>query len=136
VRDIATTKDVITIIVLLVLGGDLIILAFALAELRKTTKHITATMAEFQTALLPILEELKGTLANIREVTGNINEMAGDIRHVTEAVGRAGEELEEVVGLVDDVKLKAKANIGGLKAGFRAAFEILTNNFARKGGQS
>lgn len=121
---------------LLLLGGVLISLTYVLVETRKTVKNLTSALSDIERSLVPALEELKGTLANTREITGNINGITGDIRQVSEAVGHAGEELEEIVELLGEVKVKARANIGGLKAGFRAAYEILTDNFARKGGRS
>ncbi len=125
---------IIVLVIVAIIGIGL--LAAVFFELVKTLKILNIFFERTENKILPAIEELQGTLKNVKEITGEVNGMTKDLRQVTTAVGQMGSEIEQLAHLIGSTVVKAKANIGGFKAGFSTAFGILKTNVFKKGGNN
>lgn len=120
---------------LVLLFGLLVVFTIpALIEMRRTAKKTAEFMNAAEKTLLPALEELGGLLKNLRETTESINRMASDAREVTSALSEASKGVRGMAALLEDTSSKIRNNALGIKAGLRAAFEVLTRNILKGGG--
>ena len=129
-------RETIEIIVLILSALALGTLVLVFLELRKMIRKFDNFMEKTESAVLPTMEELQGTLRNVRSISGEVNGMTQDIRKVTTAVGLVSEEIEDLADTLKDVTLKTRASIEGIKAGFSTAVGVLKSGLFRKGDSS
>jgi uncharacterized protein YoxC len=129
-------KETFVIVLLIVAAIALGALTVVLMELRKTVRRMNDFLEKAEGVVIPAAEEIQQTMRHVKDITGEVSGMTKDVRQVTSAVGKVGGEIEELAGLIDTTVVKARANIGGIKAGFQTAVSVLIKNMLRKGGNS
>jgi len=111
----------------------LLILLFI--ELRRATRFLKEWLETMEGITRPALEELQQTLKSLRSVSGDMKDVTDDIKTLSGSVRDAGQNIRHISRLIEDVTSFTVIRASGLRAGIRAALEVLLNNlFPKKGG--
>jgi uncharacterized protein YoxC len=105
------------------------VLVAVLLELRNTIKSLNVLLTTTESQLKPTLEEVQQSLKSIRGITDNVNAVTEDVRVLSTSVREVGENVQRITELVDDAAASASIRVSGVKAGVRAAAEVLARNF-------
>jgi len=110
-----------------------------LIELRKTMKALKEFLQMTENTLKPTLEELQEYLKVAKDVTENVNTVAEDVRVFSGSVREIGENVRGVSrgmktlsDLVGEQSSTVAMKVSGLRAGIRAASQIVFENLLRK----
>lgn len=103
-----------------------------LIELRKTIATLRRTTEE---RLNPALDELQIVLKNVNGITGNVNEVTEDVKRLSKSVGEIGDTVSGINALVGSVGSSAAVRAVSFRAGVKAAAAYLvTHLMSRKKG--
>lgn len=94
-------------------------------ELRSAVRALNEFIKTTDKSLKPTLDELQMTLKSLRNVTDNVTAVTDDVKALSGSVRDVGENVRHVSGLIDDVAYSATAKISGLRAGIRAALDVI-----------
>ena len=98
-------------------------------SMRRTSDSVTAFFRNIEGNLNAALSELKGTLENMKKITGDVGAVTEEVKQISDSV--AGLE-RSIRGLYDQMKeglgSAAGANIAGFKAGITTGFETLVKS--------
>ena len=110
-----------------------------LVELRKTMKALKEFLQMTENTLKPTLEEFQEYLKVTKHVTENVNTIAEDVKVFSGSVKEIGENVRgasrgmKFIGdLVEEQGSIAAMKVSGLRAGIRAASQIVFENLLRK----
>ena len=115
----------ITLAVIVTLG----VLIAVLFELKSATRSLRELLKTTDCSVKPTLDELQNTLRSVRNVTDNITAVTEDVKVLSGSVRNVGENVKHVTEFVDGVTSSAGIRVSGLRAGVRAAAEVLVRNF-------
>ena len=75
------------------------------------------------------LVELKGTLENLRKISGDISEITEDVKQISNSVSEVEKSIRDLFDQIkEDLGSAAEANIAGLKAGISTGVSTLVKN--------
>ncbi len=100
-----------------------------LMSMKKTGDSVSAFLKNAESNVNAALVELKGTLENLRKISGDIGAVTEDVKQISDSVASVERSLR---GLYDQVKeglgSAAGANIAGLKAGITTGVATLVKS--------
>ena len=102
-----------------------VLLAPMLIQLRKTAEESARLLQRMNEDLPVLLREATQAAQNMNQVAAEIREGAARARILGEAMGEIGQTINQVHGVVRGRAGTMLMNVGGVLAGFRAAFEVL-----------
>jgi len=105
-----------------------VLLAFLvpmLIQLRKTAEETERLLRRLNEDLPVLFHEATQAARNMNQVAGDMREGAASARVLGEAMGEIGQTINHVHGLVRGKAGTLLMNLGGVLAGFRAAFDVL-----------
>ncbi len=80
------------------------------------------------------LLELKGTLENIRKITGDVGAVTEEVRQISNSVASLDKGIRDLYGYMrNNLGSAVEANIAGLKAGIKSGVVTLVKNLQEKG---
>lgn len=97
----------------------------AMDELQKTLNTVRNSTEN----LNDVADELQKTLGGMRNVTDNVTTVTRDITVLSGSVREVGENIKHVSGLIDDLTTSTAGKASGIKAGVRAATDVLVRSF-------
>lgn len=99
-----------------------------LTELKATLRSMNEFLKTTENSLRPTLEDVQMTLKSLRGVTDNVTAVTEDIRVLSGSVREVGENVKRASRLIEDLTSSAVVKASGLRAGIRAATEVLVQN--------
>jgi uncharacterized protein YoxC len=108
------------------------VFVYVMIELRGALKTIREFLKTTEDNLYPTLEELRKSLRSARNVTDSATAIAEDVRTLSASVREVGESVRNVSRVVNAVTLSPFVQVSGLKAGIKAASEVLVKGFLSK----
>jgi uncharacterized protein YoxC len=118
----------IEIAVGLVALAAIVLLAFLvpmLIQLRRTAEETERLLRRMNEDLPVLFREATQAAQNMNLVAGDMREGVARARVLGEAMGEIGQTINQVHGVVRGKAGTLLMNLGGVLAGFRAAFEVL-----------
>lgn len=123
-----------------------VVFIIVMLELRTAIKALKGFISTTEYSVKPTLDELQMTLSSIRDVTGSANTVSRelqltlrgirditdnvtivteDVKTLSSSVREIGVKARHVSELIEDVTVLSTSKVSGLKAGLRAAAEVL-----------
>ncbi len=100
-----------------------------LMSMKKTNESVSAFLKNTENNVNAALVELRGTLENLRKVSGDIGAVTEDVKQISDSVASVERSIR---GLYDDAKeglgSAAGASIAGLKAGITTGVATLVKS--------
>jgi len=98
-------------------------------SMRRTSDSMTAFFRNIEESLNATLAELRGTLENMKKITGDVGAVTQEVKQISDSVA----SLERsILGLYDQMKeglgSAAGANIAGLRAGITTGVATLVKS--------
>jgi uncharacterized protein YoxC len=110
-----------------------------MVELRHAIRALEAFLKTVELTVNPTLEELRKNLQSTRTMTENISILtedvkvfSGSLREMGENANRVSRTVRSIASLMDEQTFAATMKVSAVKAGVRAASEILLTNFLSK----
>jgi uncharacterized protein YoxC len=97
-------------------------------ELRATTRALSDFVKTADSSLRPTIEELQRVITTMRSITDNAVDVTEDVKAISGSMRSVGENLKHVSELVEGATSSTAIEVSGLKAGIRAAKEVLLKN--------
>jgi len=97
-------------------------------ELKATTRALRDFVRTADSSLKPTVEELQHVIRTMRSITDNVVDVTEDVKILSGSVRSVGENLKHVSELVEGATSSTVTEVSGLKAGIRAAKEVLLKN--------
>jgi uncharacterized protein YoxC len=100
-----------------------------LMSMKRTSERVGVFLANTEGNVNAALEELKGTLENMRKVIGDIGAVTADVRQISDTVAGLEKDIRGVYQYVKEgLGSAAGANIAGLKAGITTGVATLVKS--------
>lgn len=110
------------------------IFILTMIELRSAARTLSEFVRTTENSLKPALDELQLTLRSMRGVTDNVTTVTDDVRMFSSSVREIGENIKNTSELIEDVISSSTVKVSGLRAGIRAALEVILKSlFSGKG---
>jgi uncharacterized protein YoxC len=111
-----------------------VFLVLTLIELRKTSRELSEFLKNTDSSLRPVLEDLDANLKNIKNITGDISAVTEDAKAFSSSVREVADGVKSLADMLGGIEGKAKISVQSIRAGAKAAIEVLARNFLTKGG--
>lgn len=118
-----------------VMIGFFVLLIVELRKVAKSLKEWLEWLGRVEQLITPALEELKQTLRSFRNTSEGINDVTADIKTFSTALKNTGQSIKTINALIEGVRSFTVVEASGLRAGIRAAIDVLLNNLFKKGGK-
>jgi len=105
---------------------------YVMIELRGTIKAIKEFLKTSEDTLNPTLEELRKSLKSMRNVTDNATAITEDVRVLSTSAMEVGKDIMHVSKVVNSVTTSSFICMSGLRAGIKAAMEVILSNYLSK----
>ncbi|HET6515174.1 MAG TPA: hypothetical protein VFG09_08440 [Thermodesulfovibrionales bacterium] len=106
------------------------VLIIVMIELRGAVRSLNEVMKTVK----PTLEELQLNLRSVRSITDNITTVTEDVKVLSGSVKDVGLTVKQINALVSGVTVSTAATASGVRAGVKAAAQVLLKDlFASKG---
>ena len=100
-----------------------------LMSMKRTSERVNEFVRNTEGNVNTTLQELSGTLENLRKISGNVSAVTEDVRQISNSVASLEKSMREsLVYLRDSLGSAAEANIAGLKAGITTGVATLVRN--------
>ena len=109
-----------------------IVLIYALLELRAATRKLDRFVSTCEALLKPTLDELPGAIRSIRNIAENITTVTDDVQALSGAVRRVGENIRLTSDSIEEIVSYSSIQVSGLRAGIRTGLNVLVNNLLKK----
>jgi ABC-type transporter Mla subunit MlaD len=106
-----------------------------LIELRRVTGQAGRFLSRTDDSLDGALNEIGETARSVRRVADDINSLTGSAREFSSAVADSAEDVSKMLNNLRHLTSRTSGRYLGLKAGIKAALEVLINNLFEKGGR-
>ena len=97
-------------------------------QVRSTTRTLMDFVKTVDSSLKPTIEELQHVIRTMRNITDNVVDVTEDVKVLSGSMRSVGENLKHVSELVEGATSSTVLEVSGLKAGVRAAKEVLLKN--------
>jgi uncharacterized protein YoxC len=108
------------------------VFVYVMIEVRGTVKAIKEFLKTTEDTLNPTLEELRKSLKSLRNVTDNTTAITEDVRTLSASVREVGKDIMHVSKLVNGAASSSFFCVTGLRAGIKAATEVLVRGILNK----
>lgn len=129
------TVEIILLIMAVVLAVGMGFLISTLMELRRVTGQAGRFLSHADESLDSALGEVEEAAQSVRKVADDINSVTGSARELSSAVANSAEDISSILNNLRRLTSRKSGKYLGLKAGIRAALEVLSNNLFDKGGR-
>jgi hypothetical protein len=104
-----------------------------LMSMKRTGERVNAFLANTEGNINAALEELKGTLQNLRKISGDIRAVTAEVRQISDTVTSLEKGMHGIYRYAADAAKEglgsaAGANIAGLKAGITTGVATLVKS--------
>jgi len=109
-----------------------------LMGMKRTSATVEKFLVRTEGNLNDTLAELKGTLENVRKITGDVGAVVEEVRRMSNTVARLDKSIRIIYGYIKGgAGSAAGANIAGLKAGIKTGMVTLVKNmqYRKEGSQ-
>lgn len=130
-----STVEIILLIMAVVLAVGMGFLISTLIELRRVTGLAGRFLSRTDDSLDGALNEIGETARSVRRVADDINSVTGSAREFSSAVADSAEDVSKMLDNLRHLTSRTSGRYLGLKAGIKAALEVLINNLFEKGGR-
>jgi uncharacterized protein YoxC len=108
------------------------VFVYVMLELRGVLKNVREFLKNTEDNLYPTLEEMRKSFRSARSVTDNAAAITEDVRTLSASVREVGENVRDVSRIINIATLAPFVQVSSLKAGIKAAAEVLVKGFMRK----
>ena len=108
------------------------VFVYVMLELRGVLKSIRESLKTAEENLYPTLEEVRKSLRSARSVTDNASLITEDVRTLSSSVREVGENVRNVSRIINVATLVPFVQVSSLRAGIKAATEVLVKGFLSK----
>lgn len=116
-------------VVFLIAMGFLI---YASVELRKAAISFKAFLKNAEERLNPLLDETELAMKSLRKVTDGVGAVTENARNFSVALYEIAENMRALSGIVSDLRGGVSLRVLGVKAGVRAALQVLGREMVKK----
>jgi uncharacterized protein YoxC len=109
----------------------IIFLLFASIEIRKASGALREFLKTTEQNLRPVVAETEEVLKTLQKVGSNVGAVTEDVRSFSAAVADLAVNVKTASSLIGTAQEALSLRAQGLKAGFRAAVEVLTKREGR-----
>ncbi|MGE5172517.1 MAG: DUF948 domain-containing protein [Betaproteobacteria bacterium] len=103
-------------------------------SLRRTSATVNDFIKRTDDNMNGALLELRGTLENIRKITGDVGAVTEEVRQISNTVASLDKGIRDFYGYMrNNLGSAVEANIAGLKAGIKSGVVTLVKNLQEKG---
>ncbi len=115
--------------------GFLVVVGFivyASIEIRKAAKTFNGFLIRTEERIKLVLQEAEQSLKSIRNVSDDMRTVTENVRNFTGAMNEITTNLKIISNIVNELKEGASLRILGIKAGVRAALNVLIKELSAK----
>ncbi len=114
-----------------------IVFSVFVRNLMRTSRALEESVRRTEGNANATLIELKGTLENIRKITGDVGVVTEEVRQISHTVAGLEKSIRELYGYFrGELGTAAEANLAGLKAGIKTGVVTLVKNLREKEGST
>ncbi len=100
-------------------------LIYASVEIRRAAAAFKEFLKNTEDRIQPVLAETEQTLKSLRKVSDDVGTATGNVRELSDSVYEIVENVKALSGIVHDVREGVSLRVFGIKAGFKAALNVL-----------
>jgi len=122
------------IVVAITFLAAVFLLIYSFIQIKRAATALTDFLAATDSKLNPLLKEAEETLKSIRAVSDDIGSATSNIRNISGALSNIALQVRIFGLLTEGLQNLLSDRITGLKAGIKAALDVLLNK-EKKGGE-
>jgi uncharacterized protein YoxC len=122
------------IVVAITFLAAVFLLIYSFIQIKKAATALTDFLAATDSKLNPLLKEAEETLKSIRTVSDDIGSATSNIRNISGTLSNVALQVRIFGLLTEGLQNQLSDRITGLKAGIKAALDVLLNK-GKKGGE-
>ncbi len=122
------------IIIALAVVAFVVFLIPLIFEIKKTLERFNLFMDRTEGQLLPTMEELRGTLNNMKAITEDVESVTHNVREISTVLEDTTKTLYGVRDFLYNIQKETNATIAGLREGFKTGLMVFFKNLTTKGG--
>jgi len=100
-------------------------LIYSSIQIKKAAEAITAFLAATELKINPVLKEAEETLKSIRTVSNDIGSVTSSVKNISGTISELAFKIKTFGLLTDVIQNQLSVRISALKAGIRAAKDVL-----------
>lgn len=130
-----STVEIILLVMAVVLAVGVGFLISTLIELRRAAARAGRFLSNTDESLNSALREVEETTRSVRRIADDINTVTGSARELSSSISHAAEDVKAIMDNLHRLTSRTSGKYLGLRAGLKAALEVLINNLFEKGGR-
>lgn len=119
-------------VIMLVFLAAIGFLIYAAIEMRKVALAAKEFLKTTEERIIPLLDETTLTLRSVRKVSDDIGTVTGNVRELSGSVNDITTNLKALSGIVNDLEQGVSVRVLGVKAGMKAALDVLMKQFKQR----
>lgn len=112
-------------IVALGFSAAIFFLIYASMEIRRAAAAFREFLKNTEDRMNPVLKETEQTLKSLRKVSDDVGTATGNVRELSDAAYEIVENVKALSSIVHDVREGVSLRVFGIKAGVKAALNVL-----------
>lgn len=100
-------------------------LIYASLEIRRAAAAFREFLKDTEDKIEPVLKETEQTLKSLRKVSDDVGIATGNVRELSDAAYEITENVKALSSIVHDVREGVSLRVFGIKAGVKAAMNVL-----------
>lgn len=123
-----------SVVIILIIGFFVLLIGFLVAigffiyaslELKRVSASFREFLKNTEDRMKPVLEETEQMLKSIRKVSDDVGKVTGNVQSFSESMNEIAKNLEALSNIVGGLREGVSLRVLGLKAGIKAATEVL-----------
>lgn len=106
-------------------------LIYASVEIRRVAVSFREFLKNTEERMKPVLDETEQTLKSIRKVSDDVGTATGNVRNFSSAMYEIAHNVRALSGIISDLKEGVSLRALGVKAGFKAALDVLVKQLSK-----
>lgn len=107
-------------------------IVYAAIEIRKAALTFNGFLIRIEERIKPVLEEAEQSLKSIRNVSDDARTITENVKNFSSSINEIATNIKIISNIVNELKEGASLRVLGIKAGIKAALNVLIKELSAK----